>query len=560
MTQTNTDYLFQLTGPVADRNLSAASPTGGADKFGDHLSQASANAREDSNQHGVSSQGPGPAVPNERRPVMGSYRDYGPRNTGAARSAAKEKVTSSPEKQSSRKQNDSAHVMSHRKESTDEVDTNDRDDDLSDGKVANEQAAAMQAVSVSAPQAATAPIVITTLMADTGANDRAGDKNAESDAPLPSIPQAIEGNASAPQSELHLAERSAVFAAVDGAADQTKVSAATSAETKQSQPPPAAIEQSKYEKTAGPLSNSKSDADATQAASQNEPPAIASGTAEITANAAPSTASQSQVKPTLPDSTAANGVSKRDEASQDDSRDGSRAQATSSVSSDAIAQSNKAVIVPVVNVAAANSGDAPTNDPPKGEKNGQAAKSITGQGDLAAASFARLTRTNAGAGRSSQAATNNEAPLVDPTRFVGRVAKAFQTAHDRGGTLQLRLSPPELGSLRLELTVKDGVMSASLQTENANARRLLLDHLPALRDRLAEQNIRVDRFDVDIRQEGSGSHADTRGSQQHAFQHQPDHPAPRRQPAPQPQPREAVRPETLTTIPITGDNGLNLIV
>jgi flagellar hook-length control protein FliK len=140
------------------------------------------------------------------------------------------------------------------------------------------------------------------------------------------------------------------------------------------------------------------------------------------------------------------------------------------------------------------------------------------------------------------------------------VAKAFQTAQDRGGTLQLRLSPPELGALRIELNVKDGVMSASLQTENANARRLLLDHLPALRDRLAEQNIRVDRFDVDVRREGTGGQTDTRGSQQQQFQHQPDQPAPRRQAQPQVRTREVTAPERTAITPSVSDTGLNLIV
>jgi flagellar hook-length control protein FliK len=106
---------------------------------------------------------------------------------------------------------------------------------------------------------------------------------------------------------------------------------------------------------------------------------------------------------------------------------------------------------------------------------------------------------------------------------VGRVAKAVQMANERGGALQLRLSPPELGSLRLQLTVHDGVMTASLEAESPAARQLLLDHLPSLRERLAEQNIRIDRFDVDVRQENSGGQSDPRGSQQeprhHPFQH-----------------------------------------
>jgi flagellar hook-length control protein FliK len=101
-----------------------------------------------------------------------------------------------------------------------------------------------------------------------------------------------------------------------------------------------------------------------------------------------------------------------------------------------------------------------------------------------------------------------------------------QTAQDRGGLVQLRLSPPELGSLRLELTMQNGVMMAAVETETPAARQVLLDHLPALRERLAEQNIRIERFDVDVRQENSGGQADPR-AQQEQRQHQPQQPNPR---------------------------------
>ena len=114
--------------------------------------------------------------------------------------------------------------------------------------------------------------------------------------------------------------------------------------------------------------------------------------------------------------------------------------------------------------------------------------------------------------------------------------------------------------MRIELSVKDGVMSASLQTENANARRLLLDHLPALRDRLAEQNIRVDRFDVDVRREDTSGQPDARGSQQQQFQHQPDQPAPRKPIQPQLRPRDTAAPESTTIVPNVSDAGLNLII
>ncbi len=92
---------------------------------------------------------------------------------------------------------------------------------------------------------------------------------------------------------------------------------------------------------------------------------------------------------------------------------------------------------------------------------------------------------------------------AEASRFVGRVSKAFQSAQDNGGVVKLRLSPPELGALRIELSVSKGALSARLETENPAARAILLDNLPALRERLAEQQIRIDHFNVDV---GGGQH------------------------------------------------------
>jgi flagellar hook-length control protein FliK len=94
---------------------------------------------------------------------------------------------------------------------------------------------------------------------------------------------------------------------------------------------------------------------------------------------------------------------------------------------------------------------------------------------------------------------------VDAARFVSRVEGAVRAAHQRDGRVQVRLSPPELGALRIELTIQNGVMSARLEAETPAARNLLLDNLPALRDRLAQQDVRIDQFDVDVRRDSSGS-------------------------------------------------------
>lgn len=90
--------------------------------------------------------------------------------------------------------------------------------------------------------------------------------------------------------------------------------------------------------------------------------------------------------------------------------------------------------------------------------------------------------------------------------LVTRVARALALAQQRDGEVRLRLSPPELGTLRIELKVHDGMLSAQLQTETEAARTAILDQLPVLRERLAEQGIHLERFDVDLlaRQGGSG--------------------------------------------------------
>lgn len=123
---------------------------------------------------------------------------------------------------------------------------------------------------------------------------------------------------------------------------------------------------------------------------------------------------------------------------------------------------------------------------------------------------ARPSGVEANAGRSATAsqgtgAGDSTVGQVDRVRFVQRVARAFESAASDGGSLRLRLSPPELGALRLELTLRNGVMHAHVEAETSAARNLLLDNLPALRERLAEQNIKVEQFDVDLADQGTSN-------------------------------------------------------
>ncbi|MBL9081485.1 MAG: flagellar hook-length control protein FliK [Planctomycetales bacterium] len=119
----------------------------------------------------------------------------------------------------------------------------------------------------------------------------------------------------------------------------------------------------------------------------------------------------------------------------------------------------------------------------------------------------RAAGGGAAAGRVRSAAEttgHGDLSQADRVRLVQRVAKAVQSAVERGGDLQIRLSPPELGSLRLQVKLADGVLSAKLEAETPQAKQILTDNLPQLRERLAQQDIRIEKFDVDLFSSGGG--------------------------------------------------------
>jgi flagellar hook-length control protein FliK len=128
----------------------------------------------------------------------------------------------------------------------------------------------------------------------------------------------------------------------------------------------------------------------------------------------------------------------------------------------------------------------------------------TNADDAASNSPGQISANNRANNRTSGAQASAGPNTVDPARFVQRVARAFKAADEQGGEIRLRLNPPELGALKVEVAVRDGVMNARIEAETPQARSLLLEHLPALRERLADQQIKIDRFDVDLRQDSAG--------------------------------------------------------
>ena len=111
-----------------------------------------------------------------------------------------------------------------------------------------------------------------------------------------------------------------------------------------------------------------------------------------------------------------------------------------------------------------------------------------------------------------------------------------------------------MGTLRLEIKVERGEITARLETDTQDARNLLLDNLSILRNRLEQQDIRINRFDVEYNagSDGSGPTPEDWTSRQR-----------NRDSAPRDEPRQPAgetenQPRTSRIAEVTADGRINL--
>jgi len=89
--------------------------------------------------------------------------------------------------------------------------------------------------------------------------------------------------------------------------------------------------------------------------------------------------------------------------------------------------------------------------------------------------------------------------------------------------MQIRLDPPELGALSLIVRIHEGVMTASFETSNDQATRLLSHSLGQLKASLESQGISVGQLHVQQspRDQQSNSSSDERSSKDNGSQDSP---------------------------------------
>lgn len=125
-----------------------------------------------------------------------------------------------------------------------------------------------------------------------------------------------------------------------------------------------------------------------------------------------------------------------------------------------------------------------------------------------------INTQGANASASASAADSMEDSIEQAA--LNRVTRGLHNAvRQNGGTTTIRLNPPELGMVRIEMAIQNGAVSATLQSETPSVRILLSQQLAQLRSGLESQGLSVDRLNVQaLAQPSSGSFNANQSQQQ----------------------------------------------
>lgn len=93
-------------------------------------------------------------------------------------------------------------------------------------------------------------------------------------------------------------------------------------------------------------------------------------------------------------------------------------------------------------------------------------------------------------------------PRADQAEMIEKIANATK-AGLRNGTnrIKMLLHPQQLGTLKINLAVKENSLSATMVTENHAARHAILNNLETLKQDLENQGISISNFEVTVDQE-----------------------------------------------------------
>ncbi len=135
-------------------------------------------------------------------------------------------------------------------------------------------------------------------------------------------------------------------------------------------------------------------------------------------------------------------------------------------------------------------------------------------GATSAKTFTRGTERSAESAGADSTPSSRRTDIADRARLVHRIAKAFQKMGIDSGQVRLKMHPDELGGVQIEMQVTGRSVKAMVIADGEDARQLLQDSLPELRQRLESQGLTVERLDVELRSESERSSLMNQNQQQ----------------------------------------------
>lgn len=101
---------------------------------------------------------------------------------------------------------------------------------------------------------------------------------------------------------------------------------------------------------------------------------------------------------------------------------------------------------------------------------------------------------------------------------VERIARVIRSnVSDRNGQIQMRLHPPELGTMRVDVRLRAGQLDLRVQVERAGVQELMTSRLGRLGQALEQHGVVIQRAEVEIRSPASSGASDDGQPREQAF-------------------------------------------
>jgi flagellar hook-length control protein FliK len=135
-------------------------------------------------------------------------------------------------------------------------------------------------------------------------------------------------------------------------------------------------------------------------------------------------------------------------------------------------------------------------------------------GPLAQTGQSPVPHRGEGTAVASQASVNpasaEPTPLGQSEVLVERIGSSVMQAANGGKVLRMRLHPPELGVLQIEVTSHEGTVTARLNVENARAHQAIRENLSQLQEMLHKTQAHIDRIELNTLDSQSGLESSSR--------------------------------------------------